>query len=536
MRGHYEIQGRVIERAGGAVIRDEVRLSTCDSNEEAVRTARAFVADGFTTWIFLVEPGSGHMPVYQLLDTLRPVARPVPRSERLHRVGPWATARICDASREAARRAFRDDDLRIADPPHHGWRTVTSPVRSVLATGGGEPLAKRLRTLDPQASPAALFGAELRDLRLRRGLSLASLGRIVHVSGDLLGKIEKAERRPQADLVARLDIALEGDGLLGRRGAELVDDITQPADLPDVTMSPDDAVPALRQVINKVRIDDHAMNEGAEPAALLAHARAAERVHDHVGRSDRPLLRGAIAEAYQLAGWMSFDHGQPKRAEKLLSTSRSWVERAADPALAAFVLGPNLSFVATYGGNAALGVERAYGSIGWARRSGNRRLTAFAMAIGARAHARLGEAQLCFDLLDQAENELSRHTQSDADDAWLSVFDRPALDGHRGSCLLDLGQPDRALDPFAAQDAAATELFVRNRVIWQLDRIDALLRLHEVDQACDELLKTTAIPTAMTPRVRRRLRAVELQLHGIPATGNVSEAIERVRALTAVYA
>jgi hypothetical protein len=26
MRGHYEIQGRVIQRAGGVIVRDEVRL------------------------------------------------------------------------------------------------------------------------------------------------------------------------------------------------------------------------------------------------------------------------------------------------------------------------------------------------------------------------------------------------------------------------------------------------------------------------------------------------------------------------------
>jgi transcriptional regulator with XRE-family HTH domain len=398
-------------------------------------------------------------------------------------------------------------------------------------------MANRRRTLDPQASPAALFGAELRALRLRRRLALASLGRLVHVSGDLLGKIEKAERRPQPDLLTRLDVVLEADGRLRRLGAELLDDVAGPSDPTDeVTLSPDTALHALRSMIDTVRADDHAMNDQAEPAGLLAHARAAEKVHGKVGGAGRPLLGAAIAEAYQLAGWMSFDHDRPTRAENLLSTSRSWIERAADPSLAAFVLGPNLSFVATCGGNAALGVERAYGAIGWARRSGNRRLSAFAMAIGARAHARLGEATLCLDLLEKAEGELDRHAADDADGSWLSVFDRSALAGHRGSCLLDLGEPDRALGPLARQDAAAPQRFVRNRVIWQLDRIEALLRLHETDQACTELLAATALPATMTPRVVRRFRAVELHLHTLPPRGLVAEATDRLHDLTAAHA
>lgn len=297
------------------------------------------------------------------------------------------------------------------------------------------------------------------------------------------------------------------------------------------------------------------MTDQAEPNVLIAHARAAERVHALLGRAAQPRLSRAIAETYQLAGWMSFDHGRPTRAEHLLGTARTWVERSGDHALAAFVLGPNLSFVATYGGDPARGVERAYGAMGWARRSGNHRLAAFTLAIGARAHARLGEANLCLDLLDQAEAHLDRHVPDDGDDAdggWLAVFDRPALDGHRGSCLLNLGMPSRALAPLARQDELTPRRFVRNRMIWHLDRIEALLDLGETDQACRELVDTVPLPDAapgdpvpdpadgtassVTPRVLRRFRAVELRLRGLPPGGPVSEASERLRALSGALA
>lgn len=405
-------------------------------------------------------------------------------------------------------------------------------------------MANRMRALDPQASPAALFGAELRALRQRRGLSLAAVGRLVHVSGDLVGKIEKADRRPQPDLVTRLDRALEAGGALMRLGHDAVrEDDRGGARLPATdavpVLSPDDAATRLRLVIDSVRNSDHAMSDQSDPGTLVAHARAAEKVLPLVGRDERLRLHASIAEAHQLAGWMSFDHDRPRRAEHLLGTARSWAERAADPALAAFVLGPSLSFVATYSGDPALGVERAYGAIGWARRSGNHRLTGFAMAIGARAHARLGETGLCLDLLDQAATELARHDPDGHDpDArpWLSVFDRAALDGHRGSCLLDLDRPGLALQPLAEQDRNAPHQFVRNRVIWQLDRIDALLRLGEIDNACADLQAATASATAMTPRVLRRFRAVGLRLEVLPRTATTSDALDRLRALSAACA
>ena len=81
---------------------------------------------------------------------------------------------------------------------------------------GGEPATGT----GSQAYPAARLGAELRGQRLSRGLSLAALGRLVHVSGDLVGKIEKADRRPQLDLLTRLDVVLEADGRHCKLGAE----------------------------------------------------------------------------------------------------------------------------------------------------------------------------------------------------------------------------------------------------------------------------------------------------------------------------
>ena len=75
-------------------------------------------------------------------------------------------------------------------------------------------MAQRPRPLDPGASASAHFGALLRRWRLAAGLSQAELGRRVHVSGDLIGKLEKAARRPASELVSRLDVVLAASGTL----------------------------------------------------------------------------------------------------------------------------------------------------------------------------------------------------------------------------------------------------------------------------------------------------------------------------------
>src|SRR4051812_46924600 len=72
------------------------------------------------------------------------------------------------------------------------------------------------RHLDPWISSVAFFGSELRALRTGSGLSQAELGRAVHISSDLIAKIEKGQRRAAADLIHRFDRALSAQGSLTR--------------------------------------------------------------------------------------------------------------------------------------------------------------------------------------------------------------------------------------------------------------------------------------------------------------------------------
>ncbi|WP_169814528.1 helix-turn-helix domain-containing protein [Nocardia pseudovaccinii] len=380
------------------------------------------------------------------------------------------------------------------------------------------------RQFDPRATAEALFGAELRIRRVAANLSLRQLAPLVLASHDLLAKIENANRRAQPDLVDRLDQVLGAGGDL-RRLAEPFLKMAHHRP-PGLLLEPENAKASLQDLIVDVRTADHTM-AAKQVDDLIAYADAAEGIVRQVpGREQTPLLH-AVAEARQLAGWMLFDQGNVTLAKRSFSSARRSAERVGAFDLVAFIGGPNASFMSTWCGDPERGAEQAYGSLSWARRSGNRRLAAFVTTMAARAHARMGEADLCARMLTEAETELSRHRPDEADPAWLEVFDEAALAGHRGSCLLDLGQPRQAVESLREQDSSSPAAFVRNRTIWQLEQAEAQLRMGEHEQAAalvNQALDCVAA-NSITPRVVRMFRSINLKLcihtdHAVAATAD----------------
>ncbi|WP_332873362.1 helix-turn-helix transcriptional regulator [Nocardia aurea] len=387
---------------------------------------------------------------------------------------------------------------------------------------------------DPRDTAEALFGAELRARREMARLSLRRLAPMVLASHDLLARIEKAQRRPQPDLVDRLDNVLEANGVLRRLAAPFTDGVLVPR---VVVLDPDAAVPVLRALIARVRAADHTMAT-AHLDDLAAHARAAQQLASRLDSARQRALGRLIAEAHQLSGWMLFDRGSVALAEKAFAASRLAAEQAGALDLLAFIGGPNAAFVSTWSGEPDRGAERAYGALSWARRSGNRRLSAFVLTMSARAHARLGESELCTQMLTEAESELSRHRPDQPDPPWLEVFDAAALAGHRGSCLLDLGHHGHAIDALQEQaSAGSAERFVRNRTIWFLEQADAQLRLgqHEAAALTVDDAITRLGSGAVSPRVRRMFCAIELVLCacGDPAVTPVADRLLEFNAVNA---
>jgi transcriptional regulator with XRE-family HTH domain len=77
-------------------------------------------------------------------------------------------------------------------------------------------MGQRPKELTPHESLHHYWGAELRALRIARGLSLVELGHLLHCNPSYLAKIERAERPIPATLVESCDRVLDSRGTLAR--------------------------------------------------------------------------------------------------------------------------------------------------------------------------------------------------------------------------------------------------------------------------------------------------------------------------------
>ncbi|WP_256106601.1 helix-turn-helix transcriptional regulator [Streptomyces sp. ODS05-4] len=66
------------------------------------------------------------------------------------------------------------------------------------------------------------WGEELRERRMKAGLTQDDLGRRVFVSGGYIGQFEQAIRKPQLDVAARIDETLQTDGFFERMCRKLI--------------------------------------------------------------------------------------------------------------------------------------------------------------------------------------------------------------------------------------------------------------------------------------------------------------------------
>lgn len=207
-------------------------------------------------------------------------------------------------------------------------------------------MAQQPRTLHPDLSPLHLFGARLRTLRVKRGLSQTGLGALVFCSGHLIGKIEKAERRPQPDLVRRCDEVLDAQGTLlalslGSGAASATEDVIA-ASLPhlrrllDTHDIPDDGpvrpLPELRADVQRVvgwRLNSNYDELAKILPALLPELHRAYQIDGDPG----PAV--LLTQAYRAADAIADKFGLFDLSARIIALMRATAAQSEDPLTAA---------------------------------------------------------------------------------------------------------------------------------------------------------------------------------------------------------
>ncbi|MFI5753928.1 helix-turn-helix domain-containing protein [Streptomyces sp. NPDC051569] len=156
------------------------------------------------------------------------------------------------------------------------------------------------KPLEPGRSDRDWFGAELRHWRTRHALTQDELGASVHVSGDLIAKIEKAVRRCTPELAEVLDARLRTGGVLARALVRVMAEAdSRTADADNRGVDADSSAGAGRHGDPPER--SAAMLDEAGDREIRVPCRTADGRIIFVTMPRRALLRGGLTGAALLA-------------------------------------------------------------------------------------------------------------------------------------------------------------------------------------------------------------------------------------------
>ncbi len=356
------------------------------------------------------------------------------------------------------------------------------------------------RPLEPARSVHDYAGAELRAWRIRRGLSQQQLGAMVHISGAMVGKLEKAERLCTPEIATALDTALEAGGAVAgvwRHAA--VEQRRVRAESDGIRTPPFGPVPRLTDSETMVPQQRSASEEPSEPvdrrdflrtlpvigmsgaaaglleeiqdkalprsvsAADIAHIRSVARFfnawdYSHGGTTMRETVSAEVARAMRL---LSVPCSAPLRPQLFAAVGYLGVVGGAllfdghehDLAGRVFAFATEcaeqaddwhlrakaLSWRArqeVWRGNLDAGLT--YAELGLVR---NDRLTATERAMlhtaTARALAKLGRVQDTIRSVGHADDSFTASTPAE-DPPWMAYYDRAQHLGDTGHALFDL--------------------------------------------------------------------------------------------------
>jgi len=210
------------------------------------------------------------------------------------------------------------------------------------------------------------------------------------------------------------------------------------------------------------------------------------------------------AELGRMAGWASFDAGLHAAAQRYWVAALHAAHAAGDRVLGANIL-KSMSLQCY---DFALPTEAlALARSAFAGAKGATPRAAAMLALReARAHAALGDAAACEELLTQADALFGRAVASDDDPAWLGYFDESEFNAQVGTCYLDLQNPGKADGYFSRTLRLAPATKIRDRATYVIRRASAQAQLGNADRAA--ALIADAVPLIREAPSERNVRRI----------------------------
>jgi hypothetical protein len=173
----------------------------------------------------------------------------------------------------------------------------------------------------------------------------------------------------------------------------------------------------------------------------------------------RDRLLSLYADLCGFAGWLAYDLGNYDAASTYYETGRAAAHEAHNTELGALIL-CNMSQLATWRGQARIGIDHAVAAQGWAMQTDDLPLRAYTHDVAAQAYAADSNRKAALAAIDQAKTALAA---KDTEQPTLVYFYGVGqLASTESNCLLHLGEPVQAAVVAEAAMKTIDPSFVRN--------------------------------------------------------------------------
>jgi hypothetical protein len=213
-------------------------------------------------------------------------------------------------------------------------------------------------------------------------------------------------------------------------------------------------------------------------------------------------LVAALAELYQVTGWLMFDVGRPLRAAQSYRLAQQAAEESGNDALLANVLCCQ-SFLDITRARTTDAIESAEHAVTVAHRSGNVASKVNALGAVARAFAHHGQETQAMRAIQQ-QNGLVARLHPDETPSWLYWLTSGAVASQQGACLQAAGRFRESAVFFERRLTEISEAATRDRALGHVRLATARFGNGDLDGAWDELsLGIRDVAAGSSRRARR---------------------------------
>ncbi|SCL26471.1 hypothetical protein GA0070616_3314 [Micromonospora nigra] len=245
------------------------------------------------------------------------------------------------------------------------------------------------------------------------------------------------------------------------------------------------------------------------PSALAYRRIAEQQAKAALDGQHRDRAVVAYAELTQLTGWLCFNMGDYRSAQRFYDDARSAAHEARAVELVTYIL-CTMSHLATWQGQPRVGIDHAVAAAAWAEQSGSPYARAYAADVAVRALTADGQADRSKDALDREYTALQAALADHSPrQSWWYFYDESFFWSTSAQNALKFHDSAQVLDATEKALKLSDQGNLHNRSFRLLYRAEAFTRQQNIGLACQTITEVVELTSlSSTRRIEQRLQGL----------------------------